>query len=126
MYHKGLWHGPEYSKAFEWYPKAAETEQALDFLGTADLELILGNFKYSGTGVAQDFGEARKWYRKAAGKGNIEAQYRLASIYKEGVGVKQSFYSCYLWANITSALKRAEKSIKLRDKCAGIDKPIAD
>ena len=37
----------------------------------------LGNRYYDGDGVPQDYAEAVKWYRKAAEKGNREAQYIL-------------------------------------------------
>ena len=34
---------------------------------------------YYGRGVPQDYGEALKWYRKAAEQGHVNAQYKIDS-----------------------------------------------
>jgi TPR repeat protein len=34
-----------------------------------------------GQGLAQDYAEALKWYRKAADQGNADAQYGLGGMY---------------------------------------------
>jgi TPR repeat protein len=54
--------------------------------------------KYSwGEGVPQDYGEAVKWYRKAAEHGNAAAQYNLGVFYDQGKGVGQYFAEAVQW-----------------------------
>jgi localization factor PodJL len=42
-----------------------------------------------GRGVAQSFGDAARWFERAASKGLVPAQYRLGSLYEKGHGVKK-------------------------------------
>ena len=46
--------------------------------GDAEAEKNIGNSYFFGEGIAKDYTEAAIWYRKAALKGNAEAQYNLA------------------------------------------------
>ena len=46
---------------------------------------------YQGQGVKQDFGEAVRLYRKAADRGDADAQFNLGTMYDQGEGVKQDF-----------------------------------
>jgi TPR repeat protein len=55
--------------------------------GDADSEYRLGLFYYNGEGVAKDFSEAVKWYRKAAEQNYAPAQNNLANSYANGQGV---------------------------------------
>ena len=57
-----------------------------------------------GIGVTQDYGEAAKWYRKAADQGVPEAQYNLAVAYSRGRGVRRDYSKAYFWVNIAAAL----------------------
>jgi TPR repeat protein len=41
----------------------------------------------NGEGVPQDFKQAIQWYTKAAEQGDVDAQYNLALMYKNGEGV---------------------------------------
>jgi TPR repeat protein len=50
-----------------------------------------------GQGVKQDFGEAVRWYRKAADQGHAIAQINLGSMFKNGQGVKQDFSEAMRW-----------------------------
>ena len=47
----------------------------------------LGAAYYGGQGVAQDYAEAVKWYRKAAEQNDAGAQYNLGVCYANGDGV---------------------------------------
>ena len=47
--------------------------------GDATAQFNLGMLYENGEGLAQDYAEAVRWYRKAADQGVIEAQYNLAS-----------------------------------------------
>jgi uncharacterized protein len=44
-------------------------------------QVRLGVLYADGKGVAQDYAEAMKWYRKAADQGNAEGQFNLAVMY---------------------------------------------
>jgi TPR repeat protein len=52
--------------------------------GDADAQFLLGLRYYQGNGVAKDFVEAVKWYRKAAEQGHLFAQMSLGYCYKDG------------------------------------------
>ena len=51
---------------------------------------IVGDCFLTGKGVDRDVNQAWKWYAQAAGKGDNEARYRIAVLYSEGNGVRQS------------------------------------
>ena len=46
---------------------------------------------YRGEGVEQDYREAAKWFRKAAGNGHVPAECRLAELCCSGTGVPQDY-----------------------------------
>ena len=46
----------------------------------------------SGKGVNQDFGEAMKWWRRAAEQRDVEALYQIGNLYAHGWGVPQDHY----------------------------------
>ena len=52
---------------------------------------------YNGVGVARDYAEAAKWYRKAAEQGHADAQYFLGSLYYNGQGVAQDEAEAERW-----------------------------
>jgi len=49
-------------------------------------------------GVAQDYAEAVKWFRKAADQGEAGAQYFLALKYDQGQGVRKDAGVAVKWA----------------------------
>ena len=49
-----------------------------------------------GLGVAKDYGEAMKWYKKAAEKQPL-AQYNLGRMYEEGLGVAKDYAEAVKW-----------------------------
>ena len=57
--------------------------------GDTDAMVKLGRLYAEGRGVAQDYGEAAKWFRKAAEQGHAGAQYNLGVCYANGQGVAQ-------------------------------------
>ena len=54
----------------------------------ADAQYNLGVMYEIGQGVTEDFGEALKWYRKAADQGDTSAQNNLTEMYDKGQGVE--------------------------------------
>jgi TPR repeat protein len=44
-----------------------------------------------------DYGEAAQWFRKAAMQGLPQAQQQLATLLRQGLGVKQDKPEAYMW-----------------------------
>ena len=59
--------------------------------GEPDAQLNLGAMYFNGQGVRQNYGEAVKWFSRAAEQGNAPAQYNLAVMYSKGEGVPQDY-----------------------------------
>jgi len=57
----------------------------------------LGNCYAAGTGVAKDYVEAVRWYRKAAESGDPKAQFNVAVCYSEGNGVDKDAVEAVKW-----------------------------
>ena len=58
----------------------------------------LGKMYYEGTGVAQNYNEAFKWYQKAADNGVTGAYIWLGVMYYNGQGVAQNYEKAFLWS----------------------------
>ena len=70
--------------------EAAET-------GDATAQFMLGTLYAEGKGVANDFSEARNWFRKAADQGHADAQYSLGVIYSGGFVDPVNLSEGYVW-----------------------------
>ena len=57
----------------------------------------LGKMYYEGTGVAQNYNEAFKWYQKAADNGDAYAYGGLGDMYYAGDGVAQNYNEALKW-----------------------------
>ena len=57
----------------------------------------LGIMYYQGQGVAQDYAEAARWYRKAAELGVTKAQFNLGVMYARGRGVALDYAESARW-----------------------------
>ncbi len=66
-------------------------------LGEAAGATGLGYAYASGNGVERDYGEAARWFRKAAERGQSEAQYNLGFLYERGWGVKLDYIEAFKW-----------------------------
>src|SRR5579884_3224621 len=58
-------------------------------LGDVKAAYALGLAFMTGRGVAQDYGQAAKWFRQSAESGYADAEFRLAYLYEHGQGVRQ-------------------------------------
>ena len=76
--------------------ESGKDDRALAAAGDREAMRRLGNAYRTGDGMAQDDGEAVRWYRLAAEKGDAEAQWRLAECYRDGCGVEKD----EAWADI--------------------------
>ena len=80
MYAEGDGTELNYSKAAEWYQKAAMRRHDM-------AQNNLGDLFRAGNGVRRDLGKAREWYEKAAARNNEYALYNLGTMYEHGEGV---------------------------------------
>lgn len=80
----------------EWKPLASK--------GDVAAQIRLGDLYYEGSGVEQDTAEALRWYNKAAGQNNAEAQARLCAVYLDESNDNEK--------NIAAAEKWCQKSAK--------------
>ena len=64
---------------------------------TAEEQFDLGVMYCGGEGVAKDYAEAAKWFRKAAEQGHADARYLLGFLYDNGVGVANDYAEAAKW-----------------------------
>ena len=93
----------DYTKAVEWFQKAANQ-------GNASAQYNLGFCYEKGRGVQQDYTKAVEWYKKAANQGQVNAQYNLGHCYEYGLGVQK---------NIAQAIKWYRKASQQGNEAAG-------
>lgn len=65
--------------------------------GDAQARFVLGMLYTYGTGVRQDYAQARLWFEEAAAQGHAEAQYKLGEMYARGWGVRQDTAKALVW-----------------------------
>ena len=73
----------------------------------------LGQMYAHGFGVAKDFMEATKWYRKAAELGDCRAQNNLGTIYENGQGVVEDYVEAIKWYRIAAEKGNADAQYNL-------------
>jgi len=124
MYYEGLSVPKNDAEAFKWFQKAAAQgdkvakEYMAKIKGTTDAgntgvkaaapddaeaQYKRGGLYYSGQGVAKDYGEAMKWYHKAADQGHAGAQFMLGVLYFNGQGVTQDTAEALKWLRKSAA-----------------------
>jgi TPR repeat protein len=74
--------------------------------GDASAQFNYGLLYHFGSGVLQDYTEARKWYLKAAEQGHAKAQSNLGVLYHNAQGVPQDYAEAAKWY-----LKAAEQGL---------------
>ncbi|MBR0202831.1 MAG: toll/interleukin-1 receptor domain-containing protein [Synergistaceae bacterium] len=80
----------DYSKAMEWYQKAAAQ-------GNANAQNNIGYMYLHGLGVKQDYVKAMEWYQKSAAQNHAAAQINIGYMYRHGLGVKQDYAKAAEW-----------------------------
>jgi TPR repeat protein/serine/threonine protein kinase len=63
----------------------------------AEKDWVRGEDYRLGRGVAQDYAEALRWFRKAAEQGNAQAQSSIGWLYGHGKGVVQDYVEALRW-----------------------------
>jgi TPR repeat protein len=71
--------------------------------GDAGARNELGLMYRRGYGVAQDHGEAARWFRLAAEQGHANALYNLGVMYRDGQGVPRNDILAHMWFNLAIA-----------------------
>lgn len=121
MYFEGKDVEQDYSKAAEWFLKAANQ-------GHANAQRYLGYMYYHGKGVEQDYGKAAEYWRKAAEQGNAVAQFNLGYVYDSGEGVEQDYAKAAEWYEKAAAQghKRAQYNLAtMYEEGAGVSQDYA-
>src|SRR5439155_12456866 len=91
----------------DWSAAASLTKRIL-FVDPNDREAQseLGWLYVNGQGVPQDYGEALKWYRKAAEQNDPRAQNSLGLMYENARGVTQDYGEALKWYRKATAENR--------------------
>ena len=71
--------------------------ELLKSLKEADDQWDVGFAYRSGLGVAQDYTEAMKWYRKAADQGHLPGYLSIGEMYEKGQGVTRDYDEALKW-----------------------------
>ena len=81
--------------------------------GLGTVEALVGDAYYYGHGVARDYTEAARWYRRAAENSNVMAQSTLGDIYYYGRGVPQDFVEAGQWWQLAAEQGMAVAQLNL-------------
>jgi TPR repeat protein len=96
-----------YAAALTWLRKAAAQNCS------TRAQFTLGQLYYEGLGTAQDYGQASRWFRKAAAASDdrvfaIDAQLQLACIYcNGGEGLARDRVQAFMWLAIAETVSGA-------------------
>ena len=82
-------------EAYDW--EDVESSKQAAEQGDAEGQWRLGVHYRDGDGVAQDYKEAAKWFRKAAEQGHAKAQSALGNCYYYGEGVEKDYAEAVKW-----------------------------
>jgi putative methionine-R-sulfoxide reductase with GAF domain len=84
-------------------PAVAVDLQALAEQGDPAAQFAMGARYATGEGVSQDYGEAVRWFTKAAEQGHVAAQATLGAYYWAGRGVPPDLGQAYFWSFLAEA-----------------------
>ena len=71
--------------------------------GSVGAEYSLGMRYANGDGTKQDYREAKQWFLRAAERGHIRAQAKVAACFWAGRGGPQDYSKAYFWALLAQA-----------------------
>jgi len=115
LYRLGRGVSKDYTKASQWYEKAAEMRHSAARHNLAVLY-------EKGLGVPIDYAKALDWYEKAANQDYGIAQFNLAVMYSVGQGTKRDLVKAYTWyaiaadRDIDGAAENSDQIAKLMTK----------
>ncbi|WP_319784166.1 hypothetical protein [Oceanisphaera sp. IT1-181] len=67
------------------------------------LSCVLALYITQGEVVAQDYGQAHRWFLKSAEQGFAKGQYKLAVMYYHGQGVELDYKYFHTWTAVAAA-----------------------
>ena len=82
---------------------ALATVKPLAEQGDTRAQFVLGSMYRDGRGVAQNYQEMFRWWRRAAKGDDFDAQFALGDMYSGGYGVDQDHVKAYMWFDILAA-----------------------
>ena len=65
--------------------------------GDVEAAFLMGTAYDESLGVDQDYGEAMRWYRRAAHMGHVLAAHNVGNMYRDGRGVDVDHASAAMW-----------------------------
>jgi len=68
----------------------------------SEMNILGDDYYYGRNGKKKDYGEAVKWYRKAAEQGDADGQYNLALMYRNGYGVPNDDVEAVKWYRLSA------------------------
>lgn len=100
--------------AIQCFAQTYESEIETAMAGDPNSQYWIGSFYERGTGgVEQNYPKAFSWYQKAADKGHLLAQEKLAEFYLNGTGIKQNTRKAFELYQRLAELGRAGSMDKL-------------
>ncbi len=100
---------------------------SVDAGGNAEEQYKLGVAFREGLGMDQDVKQALKWFRKAAGQDNVNAQIQLADMYATGQGTPRNPVMAGFWISMAVALSSPgsdrDSLVRRRDRMIAKLKP---
>ena len=90
LYNRGKFVKDNFSKAKEWYRRAAEQ-------GHVCAQSWFGYRYLTGSGVDKNYSIAKEWYHKAAEQGYADAQFNIGVMYEYGDGVDKNYSTAVEW-----------------------------
>lgn len=78
---------------------AGVIDRVRDLAAVGDVEaaFLMGTAYDEALGVDQDFGEAMRWYRRAAHSGHVLATHNVGNMYRDGRGVDVDHEAAAMW-----------------------------
>ena len=70
---------------------------------------------YLGRGAERNYGEAARWYEKAAEAGDAGAQYIVASMYEQGLGLQADLDQALIWYSAAARQGDVVAELKARE-----------
>jgi len=71
--------------------------------GNRHCQAVVGKMYEEGNGVARNYEEAAKWYRRAADQGTASAQVALGVFYQKGRGLTENYQEAMKWYQAAAA-----------------------
>jgi TPR repeat protein len=90
-----------------------ESTKARAEAGDAQSQYDLGLMYANGTGVAQNYEQAVRWFQLAAEKGFARAQYLLGAIFSDGEGVAINYQEALKWLRLAAEQGDADAEYRL-------------